>query len=261
MVDTPAIQYVVSEAASLGIRDVLLVTGRGKRSIEDHFDRSFELEHFLEAAGKRDELQQVQEISRLVDIHYVRQGEPRGLGHAVLAAQGHVGDEPFLVMLGDDIMDPSEGVTAGMVDLHAATGCSVVALKEVPLTEISQYGCARVEEAADGAVRIVEIVEKPDPHEAPSNLAVMGRYVLTPEIFEVLAAIPPGRGGEIQLTDAIARLIEIQPVYGFPFSRGRYDVGNKLDYLKATVEMAIDRPDLGPEFREFLARLVKDERI
>ncbi len=261
LVDTPAIQYVVSEAASLGIRDVLLVTGRGKRSIEDHFDRSFELEHFLEAAGKRDELQQVQEISRLVDIHYVRQGEPRGLGHAVLAAQGHVGDEPFLVMLGDDIMDPSEGVTAGMVDLHAATGCSVVALKEVPLTEISQYGCARVEEAADGAVRIVEIVEKPDPHEAPSNLAVMGRYVLTPEIFEVLAAIPPGRGGEIQLTDAIARLIEIQPVYGFPFSRGRYDVGNKLDYLKATVEMAIDRPDLGPEFREFLARLVKDERI
>jgi UTP--glucose-1-phosphate uridylyltransferase len=254
VVDTPAIQYVVAEAASLGIRDVLIVTGRGKRSIEDHFDRSFELEHYLEAAGKLDELRLVREICTMADIHYVRQSDPKGLGHAVLAARQHVGDEPFIVMLGDDIMDGACRVSASMIELYAETGASVVALSEVPPQEISQYGCARVEREGD-RIRIVELVEKPPPERAPSNLAVMGRYVLTPAIFDRIAGIPPGRGGEIQLTDAIAALMEDEPVYGFSFQDGRYDIGNKLDYLKATITLALARADLGPGLREFLRGL------
>ena len=261
LVDTPAIQYVVEEAASVGIRDVLVITGRGKRSIEDHFDRSFELEHYLQDAGKLEELAQVMNISQIADIHYVRQGDPKGLGHAVLTAREHVGNETFVVMLGDDIMDVQAGVTAGMISMYQQTGGSVVALKEISLSEISNYGCARVEVDSDGNTRIVEIVEKPVPSEAPSNLAVMGRYLFTPEIFPVLEALEPGRGGEIQLTDGIARLMERQPVFGYVFNRGRYDIGNKLDYLKATVELALERKDLGEEFRDFLIELARQGKI
>jgi UTP--glucose-1-phosphate uridylyltransferase len=261
VVDKPAIQYVVEEAVRAGLRDILIITGRGKRSVEDHFDRSFELEYYLEAGGKSDQLKQMREIAEMADIHYVRQGEPRGLGHAVAVARQHVGDEPFAVILGDDIMVETSPVLQEMLGVHERYGRSVVALKEFARQDISSYGCVLPEEVEDGLVRILGIVEKPKPEDAPSNLAVMGRYVFTPEIFDALDRVQPGAGGEIQLTDAIALLLQEQAVYGFLFEEGRYDIGDKLDYLRATVEMAIDRDDLGPQFRQFLAQLVQRKRL
>jgi UTP--glucose-1-phosphate uridylyltransferase len=260
LVDKPAIQWVVEEAVRCGIRDILIITGRGKRSIEDHFDRTFELEYYLEQGGKDDQLKQMQEIAEMADIHYVRQGEPRGLGHAVSAARQHVGDEPFVVMLGDDIMSDESTVLHDMLQAHQRFGRSVVALKQVAPAEISSYGCAAAD-AVDGAiVRVEEIVEKPTPEEAPSNLAVMGRYIFTPEIFDALDRVQPGKNGEIQLTDAISLLLEEQEVYGYCFERGRYDIGNKLDYLRATVELALARDDLRPAFSEFLREVVDRHR-
>jgi UTP--glucose-1-phosphate uridylyltransferase len=254
LVDKPAIQYVVEEAVSVGITDILVITGRGKRSLEDHFDRSFELEYYLEEGGKLDELAEMRRIAEMADIHYVRQGEPKGLGHAVLVASEHVGNLPFVVLLGDDIMHPDAGVLAGMLGVYERYGHSVVALKEVPPEDISSYGCAAVKPLDGNIVRVEDLVEKPSPEEAPSNLAIMGRYVFGPEIFEVLAETKPGRGGEIQLTDAIKSLAENEPVYGWTFRNGRFDVGNKLDYLEATVELALEREDIGPAFRQFLVQ-------
>ena len=261
LVDKPAIQYVVEEAASVGLTDILVITGRGKRSLEDHFDRSFELEYYLEQGGKPDEAQEMRQIADMANIHYVRQGEPKGLGHAVLAASEHVGRMPFAVMLGDDIMHPSAGILAGMLEAYEKHGHSVIALKEVSESEISSYGCAAVRNMADEhLVEVTDLVEKPSPDEAPSTLAVMGRYVFGPEIFDVLAETQPGRGGEIQLTDAIKTLAQKEPVYGYTFKVGRFDVGNKLDYLQATVELALERDDLGPPFRKFLLeRLGREE--
>ena len=256
LVDKPAIQYVVEEAISVGITDILIITGRGKRSLEDHFDRSFELEYHLEQAGHTELLKSVRAIAELADIHYVRQGAPLGLGHAVAAAADHVGNEPFVVMLGDDIMDQSSGVLANMLKAHERHGRSVVALKEVPYEEVSAYGCAEAEPVEPGLVRLRGLVEKPSPAEAPSNLAVIGRYVFTPAIFEALRQVKPGKGGEIQLTDAIGLLLGEQAVYGYVFSNGRYDTGNKLDWLKATVELALQREDLGEPFAEFLRQKV-----
>lgn len=252
LVDKPAIQYVVEEAVSVGITDILVITGRGKRSLEDHFDRSFELEYYLEEGGKLEELAEMRRIAEMADIHYVRQGEPKGLGHAVLVASEHVGDVPFAVLLGDDIMHPDAGVLSGMLGVYEQHGHSVVALKEVPPDDISSYGCAAVEPLEGNIVKVNDLVEKPAPEEAPSNLAIMGRYVFGPGIFEVLAGTKPGRGGEIQLTDAIKALAEDEPVYGWTFRNGRFDVGNKLDYLEATVELALERPDIGPRFRRYL---------
>lgn len=260
LVDTPAIQYVVEEAVAVGIRDILIITGRGKRTLEDHFDRTFELEYYLERSGKGEELKQVQALADMADIHYVRQGEPRGLGHAVSVARQHVGDEPFAVLLGDDIMCDAS-VLHGMLRVYGKYGRSVVALKEFPREEMSAYGCVRPERVDEDLVRILDIVEKPSAEEAPSTLAVMGRYVLTPEIFDVLDRVRPGKGGEIQLTDAIGMLIADQTVYGYVFEEGRYDIGKKLDYLRATVELAIERDDLGPEFRAFLADLVQRKKL
>ncbi|HEX2119431.1 MAG TPA: UTP--glucose-1-phosphate uridylyltransferase GalU [Acidimicrobiales bacterium] len=261
LVDKPAIQHVVEEAVRAGFRDILIITGRGKRSVEDHFDRSFELEHYLEKAGKFDLLKEIQAIAEMADIHYVRQGEPRGLGHAVSVARQHVGDEPFAVLLGDDIMTSGSTVLSDMVALHERYGRSVVALKEFSRSEISSYGCAVPEAVDETLVRIVDVVEKPTPEEAPSNLAVMGRYLFTPEIFECLDRVQPGNGGEIQLTDAIALLLQHQTIYGYVFEDSRYDIGDKLDYLRATVELAIDREDLGPQFRRFLADLVQRKKL
>ena len=259
LVDKPAIQYVVEEAVSVGITDILVITGRGKRSLEDHFDRSFELEYYLEEGGKLAELAEMRRIAEMAEIHYVRQGEPRGLGHAVLVASEHVGNLPFAVLLGDDIMHPDSGVLAGMLAVYERYGHSVVALKEVPAEDISSYGCAAVTALEENIVKVDDLVEKPAQDEAPSNLAVMGRYVFGPEIFEVLAETKPGRGGEIQLTDAIKALGEHEPVYGWTFREGRFDVGNKLDYLEATVELALEREDIGPAFRQFLVeRLGRD---
>jgi UTP--glucose-1-phosphate uridylyltransferase len=255
VVDRPAIQYVVEEAVAAGIDDILIITGRNKRAIEDHFDRNVELELELQAKGKFDELADVRRLADLADIHYVRQGEPLGLGHAVGVARKHVGDEPFVVMLGDDLMD-GPSLVRSMIDVYDATGSSVVALMEVEPEDISHYGCAEVAEAdhpeIPDLVAIRRLVEKPEPSEAPSNLAVMGRYLFTHDIFDVIQKVSPGRGGEIQLTDAIVLLLELQTVYGLTTTSGRFDTGNKLDYLKATVELALRRPDLGPLFRAWL---------
>jgi UTP--glucose-1-phosphate uridylyltransferase len=261
LVDKPAIQYVVEEAVRSGITDILIITGRGKRSLEDHFDRSFELEYYLEKAGKFDQLKEMQAIAEMANIHYVRQGEPKGLGHAVAAARQHVGNQPFVVMLGDDIMHERAGVLDSMLDVFDHYHGSVVALKEVSRQEISAYGCATPEFLDDHLVRVLDIVEKPDAADAPSNLAVMGRYVFTPEIFDALEEVQPGRGGEIQLTDGIKALLGDQPVYGWTFRKGRFDVGNKQDYLRATVELALEREDLGPGFRAFLAAVARREGL
>jgi UTP--glucose-1-phosphate uridylyltransferase len=253
VVDRPVIQYVVEEAVAAGIDDILVITGRGKRSLEDHFDRNAELEGFLRDRGKVDDHDEVVDLAGLADMHYVRQGEPLGLGHAVSVARKHVGDNPFVVMLADEFMAPELGLLGGMIAAHADSGASVVALMEVAREEISRYGCAAVDPVAGPLVHIREIVEKPAPADAPSSLAVMGRYVLTPEIFVELERVQPGVGGEIQLTDAIAGLLHRQEVLGYTFSEGRYDTGVVLDYLKVIVEIAAGREDLGPEFRAFLA--------
>jgi UTP--glucose-1-phosphate uridylyltransferase len=254
LVDKPVIQYIVEEAVHNGITDILIVTGRGKSSLQDHFDRSFELEYHLEQKGKHDELDQMRAIANLARIHTVRQGEPLGLGHAISMAEDHVGDEPFVVLLGDDVMQLQAGVLAGMLAAHRRHGASILALKHVSGAEISAYGSAAVEpiDQEESLVLVHDLVEKPKPEEAPSDLGVMGRYVLTPAIFDALARTKPGSGGEIQLTDAITLLLETEPVYGYTFEHGRFDAGNKLDYLRATVELALERPDLGPPFLAYL---------
>jgi UTP--glucose-1-phosphate uridylyltransferase len=253
VVDKPAIQYVVEEAVRAGIDDILIISGRGKRSLEDHFDRNVELESFLAERGKDEALAEVRSIAELAEIHFVRQGEPLGLGHAVSIARKHVGDNPFVVMLGDDIMDD-------MIGVYEERECAVVAVQEVASSEISSYGSIDPEVFSENLVRLRGIVEKPTAEDAPSNLAVMGRYVFTPEIFDVLDQVKPGVGGEIQLTDAIALLLADHDVFGWVFTHGRFDIGNKQDYLRATVELAIEREDLGPEFRAFLVDLV-DKRL
>jgi UTP--glucose-1-phosphate uridylyltransferase len=259
VVDKPAIQYVVEEAVRAGIDDILIITGRGKRTLEDHFDRHVELELELEQRGKLEALKEIRELADLADIHYVRQGEALGLGHAVSVARKHIGNNPFAVLLGDDIMDERVPLLENMIETSERLERSVIALMEVE--DPSIYGCARCEPAGDNLVRIREIVEKPPREAAPSNLAVMGRYVFTPEIFDALAQVQPGHGGEIQLTDAIALLMDEQEVYGYTFSEGRYDTGNKLDYLRATVELATRRDDLGPAFRAYLAEFVRENDL
>jgi UTP--glucose-1-phosphate uridylyltransferase len=261
VIDVPAIQLVVEEAARAGIDDVLIVTGRGQRAIEDHFDRNLELERFLEDKQKFDELKRIRQISDMAEVHYIRQKEALGLGHAVSVAQAHVGDEPFVVMLGDDLIHPSEPLLGEMLRAHDTFGRSVIAAMEVSKQEISMYGCIEPESFEEDLVRILSIIEKPSPEEAPSNLAVIGRYVLTPEIFDALRRTTPGRGGEIQLTDAINLLAQEQAVYAYRFEGRRFDVGNPLDYLKATVELGAERDDLGPEFRAWLAQYVQREKL
>jgi UTP--glucose-1-phosphate uridylyltransferase len=258
VVDKPAIQYVVEEAAAAGLTDVLMVTGRNKRPVEDHFDRNSELESALEDKGDKERLAKVRESTELATVHYVRQGTPLGLGHAVLCAAQHVGDEPFAVLLGDDLIDPRDPLLGTMLDVRAEHGGSVVALMEVPREQVSLYGCAAVQRTgADGVVRVTGLVEKPPVAEAPSNLAVIGRYVLAPEIFDILRETPPGRGGEIQLTDALQTLAGSDGgVHGVVFSGRRYDTGDRLDYLKAVVRLACEREDLGPELRAWLAEFV-----
>lgn len=256
LVDKPAIQYVVEEAVNAGIRDILIITGRNKGAIEDHFDYSIELDTVLEAKGKHDLLQISRDVAEIADLHFIRQGQPHGLGHAVWMAREHVGREPFAVMLGDDVMDRHSTVLADMVKAHDTHDKSVVALLEVAAEEISAYGCADVEPLEDPLVTFKSVVEKPAPEDAPSNLAVIGRYILNPEIFDALEEIEPGAGGELQLTDAIDMLVRSQGVLGYTFSEGRYDVGKKLDFLRATVELALDRDDMAEEFRAYLKELV-----
>ncbi|WP_405010694.1 UTP--glucose-1-phosphate uridylyltransferase GalU [Kitasatospora sp. NBC_01539] len=260
VVDKPAIQYVVEEAVSAGLLDVLMITGRNKRPLEDHFDRNYELEDMLLRKGDTERLAQVCASTDLADVHYVRQGDPRGLGHAVLCAASHVGDEPFAVLLGDDLIDPRDPLLARMVEVQARYGGSVVALIEVPADRIHLYGCADVRPAGpDGLVRVVDLVEKPDPGAAPSGYAVIGRYVLAPEIFGVLQRTPPGRGGEIQLTDALRELARRGEVRGVVFEGRRYDTGDRAEYLRTTVRLACERADLGEDFRSWLREFVESE--
>ena len=259
VVDKPAIQYVVEEAAAAGLTDVLMITGRSKRALEDHFDRVVELEDALAAKGDLERLALVRKATDLAKVHYVRQGDPRGLGHAVLAAAEHVGRQPFAVLLGDDLIDPRDPLLTRMVEVQAREGGSVVALMEVPPDTISMYGCAAVEPGGGDVVRVTGLVEKPAADEAPSNLAIIGRYVLSPTVFDVLRETPPGRGGEIQLTDAISGLLATEPVHGVVFRGRRYDTGDRLDYLKAVVRLAAERDDLGEPFLAWLREWLPDQ--
>ena len=254
VVDKPAIQYVVEEAAMAGLDDVLLVTGRGKRALEDHFDHAGELESQLSASGKEDLLAAVQAVTRLATMHYVRQGQPLGLGHAVGCARSHVGDEPFAVLLGDDLIGESERLLSRMVDVCEQSGRSVVAVMEFGDEELGKYGVIDGEPDPDepDVFHVRDMVEKPGKANAPSNLCIIGRYVLTADIFDEIERTRPGRGGEIQLTDAMKAQAQKEPIRAVKFSGIRYDVGSKDDYLRATVELAAKRPDLGPAFREFL---------
>jgi len=265
VVDRPAIQYVVEEAIRAGLNDVLMITGRNKRALEDHFDRVPVLEQQLAEQGKDALLASVVATNEMGgDLHYVRQGDPKGLGHAVLRAKRHVGDEAFAVLLGDDLIDEKEDLLARMVEVQERTGGSVVALMEVPREAISAYGAAAIEavEGEDGFVKITGLVEKPAADEAPSNYAVIGRYVLSPKGFEVVENTAPGRGGEIQLTDALQTLAqgegEGEGVYGVVFSGRRFDTGDKLSYLKANVILAAERPEFGDDLRAWLKDFVAE---
>lgn len=260
LVDKPIIQYGVEEALHSGIQNMIIVTGRGKSAIEDHFDVSFELEHTLESKGKKEMLASVRAISDMIDVSYVRQKEALGLGHAVLRSKELVGNEPFAVVLADDVIDSEVPCIRQLIDVYEFYGASVLALMEVPKDKISAYGVVDAEPvphngAQDRLYRIHNLVEKPKAEDAPSNLAIIGRYILTPEIFASIEATGPGAIGEIQLTDGLKHLLRSRPIYGYKFDGTRYDAGDKLGFLKATVEFALKRPDLGGPFREYLKGL------
>lgn len=264
VVDKPAIQYVVEEAAAAGLDDVLIILGRNKNAISNHFDRVTELEHTLESKGDDAKLTQVQEATDLADVHYVRQGDPRGLGHAVLRAKQHVGEQPFVVLLGDELIDEADPLLPKMIAESERRGATVIALLEVDPSQIHLYGAAAVEPTDDpDIVRVTGLVEKPDAASAPSNLAVIGRYVLSPKVFEVLEHTEPGKGGEIQLTDALQELAVMPEsegggVYGVLFRGRRYDTGSKTEYIKAVIQIALDRPDLGPELRPWVKQFAAE---
>jgi UTP--glucose-1-phosphate uridylyltransferase len=260
IVDKPIIQYGVEEALHSGIQNIIIVTGRGKTAIEDHFDVSFELEYLLESRAKKDLLNIVRSISDMINISYVRQKEALGLGHAVLRASELVGNEPFSVVLADDLIEAETPCLRQLLDVYGFFCSPVLAVMEVPPETISSYGCIDAEPMShngshDRVYRIRDLVEKPKAAEAPSNLAIIGRYVLTPEIFESLQTITPGSGGELQLTDALKHMLRSRPIYAYRFEGTRYDAGDKLGFLKATVEYALRRPDLGGPFREYLQGL------
>ncbi|RMF83331.1 MAG: UTP--glucose-1-phosphate uridylyltransferase [Nitrospinota bacterium] len=255
VVDRPLIQYAVEEAVAAGIERIILITGREKRAIEDHFDRVVELEHLLEQRGETGLLQEVQRLNTLASFTAIRQGEALGLGHAVLCARDAVGEHPFAVFLPDDIIDADVPCMAQMVELYARYEAPMVAVEEVPWAETHRYGVIQGEEVAERIYRITDMVEKPSPEEAPSNLAIIGRYILTPDLFPFLEKVQPDRRGEIQLTDGIRQLLKERPVYGYRFAGARYDAGSKLGFLKATIAFALKRPDLAPALREFLQSL------
>lgn len=252
LIDKPLVQYVVEEAVASGIEQILFITGRSKRAIEDHFDTAFELESLLSEKGKHAQLSEVREIADMVDIYYVRQKKALGLGHAILCARDFVGHEPFAVLLGDDIIDAPQPCLAQLLDVHKKYRGSVLALEEVPMEQISSYGCVQARHISERVVEVTDMVEKPKREEAPSNLAIIGRYILTPEIFPILERQAPGKGGEIQLTDAILMLSKQEAIYGCRFEGIRHDCGDKMGFLKATVDLALKRQEFNGEFRRFL---------
>jgi UTP--glucose-1-phosphate uridylyltransferase len=263
IIDKPGIQYIVEEAVASGIEDILIVTGKGKRAIEDHFDRYFELEDILGRNGKHDLLSEVRKATELIDIHYIRQKEPRGLGHAIWCARKFIGNEPFAVLLGDDIVQSEVPCLRQLMDVFDRVEHSVLAVKKVPRHEVSRYGIvafdANDSSPEERLIKVSNLVEKPAPEAAPSNVAIMGRYILTPSIFELLETQSTGAGGEIQLTDAISRLLLDEPVYAYDFEGVRYDTGEKLGYLKTIIDFALARPDLRDEVRQYLMEKLQED--
>lgn len=257
LIDKPLVQYVVEEAVAAGITQIIFVTGRTKRTIEDHFDLSPELESHLEEKGKNENLQEVRDISDMVDIYYVRQKKALGLGHAILCARDFIGNEPFAVMLGDDIIDSEKPCLGQLLDVYYQRQSSVLALEKVPMEQISSYGCVAVNPLSERVMEVTDMVEKPKQADAPSDLAIIGRYVLTPAIFSILENQEPGRGGEIQLTDAIKRLSKTEKIYGCLFEGLRHDCGDKLGFLKATVDLALKRDEFREEFAAYLRERLK----
>lgn len=261
IVDKPAIQYIIEEAIDSGIEDIIIVTGRNKRAIEDHFDKSVELEATLEEKGNEDLLRVVQQISNMADIHYIRQKQPLGLGHAVHCARKFIGDEPFAVLLGDDIIDSNPPCLKRMIELYEQEQASVVAVQRVPWEDVHKYGIVSPAAAIPGPLGcslIEDLVEKPERGAAPSNMAVIGRYVIEPDIFRLLEEAKPGRGGEIQLTDALRLLNAIKPMVAYPIEGKRYDIGDKFGYIEATIEYALRRDDLKQDVKKYLSALVSE---
>ncbi|WP_199624215.1 UTP--glucose-1-phosphate uridylyltransferase GalU [Paenibacillus alkalitolerans] len=262
LVDKPTIQYIVEEAIQSGIEDILIVTGRGKRAIEDHFDYSVELEEALLKKEKKEVVDEIRAISDLADIHYIRQKEPKGLGHAIWCARKFIGDQPFAVLLGDDIVVSEEPCLKQLISQYEINHGAVLGVQEVSPAEVSKYGIvAPTAVIGEGLYQVGSLVEKPAVHKAPSNIAIMGRYILTPEIFEILEAQEPGAGGEIQLTDAINKLNQIQQVFAYTFAGTRYDVGDKFGFIKATIDFALQRPELKDQVEEYIAKLVEQRLL
>lgn len=252
IVDKPTIQYIVEEAVASGIEDIIIISGRSKRTIEDHFDKSYELEQELEKKGSSELLSLVQDISNLVDIHYIRQKEAKGLGHAIYCAKSFIGNEPFAVLLGDDIVDSEVPCLKQMIDIYNEYKTTVLGVQTVQEEEVSKYGIVACREVDNRVYKVKDMVEKPDKEEAPSNVAILGRYIITPQIFKHLENAKPGKGGEIQLTDALKSLITEEAMYAYDFIGKRYDVGNKLGFLQATVEFALKKDELKDEFSKYL---------
>jgi len=259
IVDKPTIQYIIEEAVESGIEDIIIVTGKGKRAIEDHFDHSFELEHTLLEKGKMELLSEVQKASQLVDIHYIRQKEPRGLGHAIWCARKFIGDEPFAVLLGDDIVKAEKPCLKQMIEQYERYNASIIGVQHVKDEEVSRYGIVDAMEIGERFYNVSNLVEKPKQEDAPSNLAIMGRYILTPKIFEMLEKQQPGSGGEIQLTDAIATLNQFEAIYAYNFEGKRYDVGEKMGFIQTTIELALQREDLKHDLLDFLCNVIEKE--
>ncbi|KXG76294.1 UTP--glucose-1-phosphate uridylyltransferase GalU [Thermotalea metallivorans] len=258
IVDKPTIQYIIEEAIASGIEDILIITGRNKRAIEDHFDRSIELELELEQKNKKELLAQVQSISNMVNIHYVRQKEPKGLGHAINCAKSFISKEPFAVLLGDDIVDASTPCLKQLMDIYNEYKTTVLGVQTVRKEDVSRYGIVSGKHIEDGVYKVKNLVEKPAVDQAPSNIAILGRYIITPEIFDILENLKPGTGGEIQLTDALKALSKQQAMYAYHFEGKRYDVGDKLGFLQATVEFALKREEIRDAFKEYLMDLVNN---
>ncbi len=258
IVDKPAIQYIVEEAIASGIEDILIITGRNKKALEDHFDRSVELELELEKKGKLEMLEQVQEIANMADIHYVRQKNPKGLGHAICCAKTFVGNEPFAVLLGDDIVDAPMPCLKQLMEAFERYQGTILGVQPVPQKDIPKYGIIDGESIAENLYQVKDMIEKPSAEEAPSNIAVLGRYIIMPEIFDILEDLPPGAGGEIQLTDGLRELIRQQPIYAYTFEGRRYDVGSKIGFLEATVEFALKREDTREDFQKYLLNLMQE---
>jgi UTP--glucose-1-phosphate uridylyltransferase len=261
VVDKPTIQYVVEECVASGIRDILIITGRTKRAIEDHFDHSMELEHLLAAKGDKVQLEEMRKIADMADIHFIRQKETKGLGHAVLCARTYIGDEPFALLLGDDIVVSQTPCLKQLLDIHRRQSGSVLAVESLAREQLQAYGVVAPGPTVELGLHIVrDLVEKPRPEDAPSQLGILGRYVLEPQIFEILARTPPGKNGEIQLTDALRELVRQRPIYAWEFKGKRYDVGTKLSWLQTNVEMALMREELSGPFRRFLEEILARRR-